>query len=131
MTTNNALEKGIDLYGGGSATYRLEARARGLEPDESYCLDHRKKFPDLAIEVILTSGGIDKLKIYQGLGIGEVWFWQNGKFTLYELINSEEGYRGVIQSQLLSGLDLEQLAHFVKPNQEPEMVRNYQKQLRF
>ncbi|MEC4804699.1 MAG: hypothetical protein SAJ12_00700 [Jaaginema sp. PMC 1079.18] len=29
--------------------------------------------------VNLASGGIDKLDIYQGLGIAEVWFWQENR----------------------------------------------------
>lgn len=37
-----------------------------------------KQGPDLAIEVIITSSGIDRLDLYQGLGVREVWFWQAG-----------------------------------------------------
>ncbi|WP_324238767.1 hypothetical protein [Okeania sp.] len=37
----------------------------------------KKKVPDLAIEVVITSGGIKTLGIYQSLGVSEVCFWQN------------------------------------------------------
>jgi Uma2 family endonuclease len=52
-------------------------RTAGGEPDECYIVgaDQSKDRPDLVIEVIWTSGGIDKLAIYQRLGIDEVWFW--------------------------------------------------------
>jgi len=44
-----------------------------LEPDECYLVgDQDKSAPDLAIEVIGTSGGIDKLEIYRRLDVGEV-----------------------------------------------------------
>lgn len=63
------LETNIRLYACGSTTYRKKAKQRGLEPDESYCVGTDKEFPDLAIEVIVTSGSIALLDIYQGLGV--------------------------------------------------------------
>ena len=41
--------------------------------------------PDLAIEVIWTSGGLDKLEIYRGLGVREVWVWKDRQITVYVL----------------------------------------------
>ncbi len=120
-----ALEKEIDLYGCGSTTYKKEAQKRGLEPDESYCIGSRKDIPDLAIEVIITSGSIDKLKIYQGLQVPEVLFWREGKFSLYRLINASVGYQESSQSELLSELDFNQLAQYINPAEEPKMVRAY------
>jgi hypothetical protein len=43
-----------------------------LEPDEWYCLGELHEVPDIALEIVLTSGGIDRLKIYQGLGVKAV-----------------------------------------------------------
>lgn len=60
----HALEKDIDLTGYGSTTFRKPAQERGLEPDECYCFGQLKEFPDIALEVIVSSGGIDKLSIY-------------------------------------------------------------------
>ncbi len=125
-----ALEKGIDLYGCGAANYKKEAKVRGLEPDESYCIGSRKNIPDLAIEVIITSGSVDKLKIYPGLNIPEVLFWQAEKFTLYSLINEVEGYQEIEQSQFLPQLDLKQLAKYINPAEEPKMVRTYRQIIR-
>jgi Uma2 family endonuclease len=85
-----ALEMNIDLYSYGSATFRQEASIRGLEPDESYCIGERREIPDLAIEVVITSGEINKLEIYKGLNISEVWFWENGNFTVYYLVDATE-----------------------------------------
>ncbi len=42
-----------------------------------------REAPDLAIEVIWTSGGIDKLESYRGLGVGEVWFWREGRMEVF------------------------------------------------
>ncbi|MFQ3618526.1 MAG: hypothetical protein SNJ57_16530 [Cyanobacteriota bacterium] len=33
----------------------------------------------------LSSGGINKLAVYQGLGVPEVLIWQDGDLTLYDL----------------------------------------------
>lgn len=60
----HALERDIDLTGYGSTTFRKPAQERGLETDECYCFGQLKEFPDIALEVIVSSGGIDKLSIY-------------------------------------------------------------------
>jgi Uma2 family endonuclease len=49
-----AEELDIPLHGYGSTTFQQAAKARGLEPDECYCVDTLKELPDLAIEVNLT-----------------------------------------------------------------------------
>jgi len=56
-----ALERDVPLNGYGSTTFRKRAKERGLEPDECYCVGPIKEVPDIAIEVVLSSGGIDKL----------------------------------------------------------------------
>jgi Uma2 family endonuclease len=63
----------------------------GLEPDECYILhDVSKDKPDLALEVVWTSGGINKLEIYRRLGVAEVWFWIKGKVSIHVL--TDAGY---------------------------------------
>ncbi len=120
-----ALEKNLDLYSCGSVTLRNAFQRKGLEPDESYCLGSRKNIPDLAIEVIITSGGIDKLAIYQGLGVSEVWFWQEKTFTIYHL--RENDYELIKTSELLPNLDLNLLATFVTPASEPQALREFRR----
>jgi Uma2 family endonuclease len=70
-----ALEKDFDLSPYGSWTLKHAPGAAGLEPDECYLLgpDQDKRVPHLAIEVVWTSGGIDRVEIYRRLGVGEVW----------------------------------------------------------
>jgi Uma2 family endonuclease len=79
------------------------------QADESYCLGQAKPIPDLAIEVVFTSGGISKLTRYQALGVPEVWFWEDGTSALYHL--RTEGYERIQQSEPegLKELDLELL----------------------
>ncbi|WP_233258640.1 Uma2 family endonuclease [[Phormidium] sp. ETS-05] len=77
------LEADINYFPFGSTTLRQEDQKIGIEPDEAYCIGTDKDFPDLAIEVIVTSGGIDKLEVYRRLNVREVWFWENDQFRLY------------------------------------------------
>jgi Uma2 family endonuclease len=115
--------KNLDLHGCGSTTYRNQAKAKGLEPDECYCVGELKDIPDFAIEVIVTSGGIDKLQVYLGLNVSEVWFWQDGQFSLYQLENG--AYQKCENSEFLPELDLVLLASFVQPDNQPAAVREF------
>lgn len=102
----------IDYWGLGSITLRQPDQKAGKEPDECYCLQTEKDFPDLAIEVIVTSGGIDSLQIYCRLGIPEVWFWQNNSLTIY-CLNSAQEYEPKVNSSLLPNLDIKLLSQYV------------------
>lgn len=52
----------MSLHGYGLTAFRREAKVRGPEPDECYCIHTLKELPDLVIEANLTSGGVDKLR---------------------------------------------------------------------
>jgi Uma2 family endonuclease len=117
----------IDLFSCGSATCKSAATERGLEPDESFCIGERRAFPDLAIEVIVTRSGIDKLEVYQGLQVAEVWFYQHEKFSLYRLKPEGFGYDAMPRSQFFPHLDVDLMAAHIQPNREPEMVRAWRK----
>lgn len=112
----------------GSATFRKVAKQRGLEPDECYCLGQKKEFPDLGIEVVLSSGMVDKLEIYRGLGVTEVWVWEAGRFTIRHL--RANGYECVTRSELLPECDIELLAHYVKPEEQFDAVMAFREELR-
>lgn len=101
------VEKGIRFFPVGSMTQRDETQNYSFEPDESYYLGEKKNRPDLAIEIIITSGNINKLEKYRRVAIPEVWFWQNNQLFLYHL--QESDYVQVSQSELLPDLDLDLL----------------------
>jgi Uma2 family endonuclease len=116
------------FHGIGSATFRKAAKQRGLEPDECYCLGQKKEFPDIAIEVVLTSGIVDKLAIYQGLGVTEVWQWEAGQFVVHHLRSA--GYEAMARSELLPNLDLNLLASYVNPAEQFDSVMNFRGRIR-
>lgn len=109
------LETNTEYFPTGSTTFRKSEREAGGEPDESYCIGTDKEFPDLAIEVVVTSGGINRLAIYQKLGIQEVWFWFKDRLTIYHLRPDGEkfaatfGYEEINRSEFLPELDIELL----------------------
>jgi Uma2 family endonuclease len=122
------LEARIRFHGIGSATFRKATKLRGLEPDECYCLGQKKDFPDLAIEVVLTSGIIEKLDIYHGLGVAEVWKWESGAFSIYCF--RANGYEQMASSELLPDLDLQLLASYVKPTEQFDAVIAFRDRMR-
>lgn len=104
-------EKGINFIPVGSATRRAKEKSASFEPDESYYIGEKKENPDLAIEVNITSGSIDKLEKYKRFNITEVWFWENNQLSLYHLKNNN--YEQINQSELLPDLDIDLLVNCV------------------
>jgi Uma2 family endonuclease len=125
-----ALERGIDLSPYGSWTLKDGRRQSGAEPDECYIVgpDQGRERPDLAIEVVWTSGGIDKLELYARLGVGEVWFWRDGRIELHVLRRGR--YEGTTRSALFPELDIELLASFLDRPTALQAVRAFREALR-
>jgi Uma2 family endonuclease len=91
------LENAIEFEPTGSMTQEREGEA-SAQADESYCFGASKPIPDLVIEVVFTSGGPNKLQRYQALGVPEVWFWQDGLFSLYRL--RDDHYDKITHSEI-------------------------------
>lgn len=117
--------KNIRFYGRGSTTIGIKELGARKEPDESYCLSTRKSIPDLVIEVIVTSGGIDILEIYRRVGVREVWFWEDGVISVYCLRTT--GYELVSKSELLPELDLRSLEFYSRMADQYDAVNAFMK----
>ena len=89
----------------GQATMHLALKQAGAEPDESWCILADKKFPDLVLEIALTSGGVRKLELYRRFKVPEVWFWRRGKLEIHALLKDGSGYEPVRKSRILPRLD--------------------------
>jgi Uma2 family endonuclease len=125
-----ALERGIDLSPYGSWTLKNAPRQSGAEPDECYIVgaDQTPERPDLAIEVVWTSGGIDKLEIYARLGVPEVWFWKDGRIEVHSLRAGR--YESATRSALFPELDVELLVSFLDRPTALQAVRAFREALR-
>jgi Uma2 family endonuclease len=101
------LERDIAFSAYGNWTLKQQVKRSGIEADECYIFGPRPKDkdrPDLAIEIVWTSGGIDKLEAYRRLQVGEVWFWKHHAISVHVL--GDDGYAAHERSVCLPGLDL-------------------------
>ena len=119
------LERGVDITPYGSWTLESKESERGAEPDECYLLGGREEEdrPDLAIEVIWTSGGLDKLEVYRKLRVAEVWIWREGRIEIFALRG--ERYEPITHSELLPALDFDVLVGFLGVRPMTRAIREY------
>lgn len=94
----------------GSTTLKNPPLA-GKEPDTAFAFDTDKEIPDLAVEVIFSSGSITDLEKYQILGVKEVWLWKNSELTFYQLLDN--GYQIITSSNCLANLNSSEFTKFV------------------
>lgn len=123
-----AEERGIFFNGYGSGTMKKPSADRAVEPDECYVVGSDKETPDLAIEVIWTSRGIDKRSIYAAFGVRELWEWEDGRLVV--LILHGQAYVPAPRSELIPELDLAVLDRFVAYEDQTSAVREFRKLLR-
>jgi Uma2 family endonuclease len=121
-------EMGLVLEGYGSMTMRKAVARRGIEPDESYAIGASKETPDLALEVIWTHGGLDKLEVYRELGVREVWIWENDRLHLHALRGDR--YAEIARSELLPKLDTALLERCLMCPTQTEAVRAFRAALK-
>jgi Uma2 family endonuclease len=116
------LNQGLEFVATGSFSQEKEEVA-SAQADESYCFGVRKPIPDLAVEVVITSGGPDKLKRYKALGVQEVWFWEDGEINIYQLASTN--YQKANESQFIKGINIERLARCTAVESRPQAVREF------
>jgi Uma2 family endonuclease len=124
------LERNLEFSAYGSWTLEEKELDRGIEPDECYVFGAvtEPKVPDLAIEVVWTSGGLNKLEVYKKLGVREVWYWRRGRITPFVL--RDGAYEEAAESEAVPGIDLRELAaHLDRPTTSAAM-RDYRDLLR-
>jgi Uma2 family endonuclease len=101
----------LDYYPIGSTTLKQKDKSVGKEPDTSFCFNSLKQIPDLAVEVVFSSGSLEDLEKYQKLGVKEVWFWINDRLEIYVLIDNN--YQQQNSSYNLSNLDAKLLEKYI------------------
>lgn len=123
------IEKGVDITPYGSWTHESKESQRGVEPDECYVLGDNAEPErcDLAIEIIWTSGSVNKLDIYRKLRVREIWIWKRGAISVFKLVG--EQYEAIPTSELLAGIDLPELLEFIDIRPMTRAVREYRARL--
>lgn len=128
-----AEELGIDLEGAGSTTFRHRDVERGFEPDACFYFKHAARIrlqneidltvdppPDLVIEIDITRPSLNKLPIYAGLGISEVWRFTDGRLKL--LKRHGKNYNEQKESSLLSGITSGQLNQWIEQSRKQKSI---------
>lgn len=119
-------EREIEFFPSGAYSQIVEGKTE-FQADLSYCFGTDKPVSDLSIEVIFTSGSINKLKKYQIKGVPEVWFWEDGVFSLYRL--RADGYEQIDHSELLPGLNLDLLARCLLIDSKIQAMKEFRQGL--
>jgi Uma2 family endonuclease len=123
------LERGIEFSAYGSWTLESKEQSRGVEPDECYVFGEvaEPERPDLAIEVVWSARGLDKLAIYARLGVREVWIWRRARLSVHALRG--DAYEELPVSEVLEGIDLDELAGFLDRPTASRAIREYRARL--
>ncbi|MEH2372916.1 Uma2 family endonuclease [Nostoc sp.] len=93
----------IRFYGRGGFTLEESGYASGT-PDESYCIGSNKETLDIVIEVVVTSGTINRKELYKPKKVPEVWFWKSDQIKIFGL-NPGGEYEQVNRSSFFPNLD--------------------------
>ncbi|MGK7924186.1 MAG: Uma2 family endonuclease, partial [Spirulina sp.] len=93
-------ELDIECYPLGSTTFKSELMQQGIEPDDCFYIENEAAIrgknrldltvdppPDLALEIDITSR--THLKIYQALGVPEVWRFEKGRLKIFILRDNQ------------------------------------------
>ncbi|HEX3657341.1 MAG TPA: Uma2 family endonuclease [Pirellulales bacterium] len=95
------LELDMQVQSIGSTTLGSEKAQKGLEPDDCYYISHEREVrglsdydpdrnppPDLAIEVDATHKSLNRMEIYEALGVPELWRATKDGMVFYRLNRS-------------------------------------------
>ena len=116
-------ELGIRFYGRGGYTLEEPGYASGT-PDESYSVDTKRAVPDIVIEVIVTSGTINRKELYKPKKVPEVWFWKYNSIKIFRLNEGGE-YEEVERSGFFPHLDPTLLLRYIAMPDQYDAVQEF------
>ena len=121
-------ELGIRFYGRGGFTLEEPGYASGT-PDESYCIGNNKETPDIVIEVIVTSGTINRKELYKPKKVPEDWFWKSDQIKIFRL-NAGGEYEQVNRSSFFPNLDPALLLQYIGHPDQYDAVAEFVQAIR-
>jgi Uma2 family endonuclease len=120
--------KRIAFVATGAYTQELTGKAE-FQADLSYNFGTEKEISDLCIEIVVTSGSVKKLRKYQLKGVPEVWFWQDGKISIYRL--QDEEYVLLAASEWLPDLDIAHLEQCLLMESQLDAMLDFQERYQY
>ena len=135
LVTRLAEELEIPYEPLGMTTWKRPDAAKGLEPDQCYYFQNQAIVrereaidlafdppPDLAIEVDITSSSLDRMGIYAGLGVPELWRFDGRALTMQTL--GEDGrYQPLDSSHCLPNLRPADVEQFLELGRTTDKLR--------
>jgi Uma2 family endonuclease len=121
-------EKGIRFYKRGGFTLEEPGYASGT-PDESYCIGTDKETPDIVIEIIVTSGTINRKELYKPKKVPEVWFWKSNEIKIFRFSEGGE-YEEVDRSSFFPDLDKALLLKYIGHPDQYDAVQEFVQAIR-
>jgi Uma2 family endonuclease len=116
-------ELGIRFYGLGGYTLEESGYASGT-PDESYSIGIEREVPDIVIEIIITSGTINRKELYKPKKVPEVWFWKSNSIKIFHL-NQMGEYEEVERSGFFPDLDPALLLRYIAMPDQYDAVQQF------
>lgn len=116
----------LTVESAGSTTYRRQLEKKGVEPDACFYIQNADKIigksrllkpdnypvPDIAVEIDITHGSLDKFPIYAALEVPEIWIYDGETVSFYEL--GAKNYHQISHSRALPLLAAEKLTGFLE-----------------
>ena len=120
--------RGIEVLNAGSMTFKRADLASGFEPDVTFYIQNAQQVwdreqidptidppPDLVIEIDVSPDSLDKLPVYAGFGMPEVWRVREGVVIVYVLRpDGSAEYDADGPSRVLPPLDGATLTRFLR-----------------
>jgi Uma2 family endonuclease len=119
-----AEELELQIYPLGSTTLK-RPELSGAEPDECFYFRNigavrgKKRLdlgtdpvPDLVLEIDLTSSSANRLEIYAGMGVAEVWIYDGYSLVVKQL--QGQGYITALNSQFFPGVPISEMVDFLR-----------------
>ncbi|MBX2811548.1 MAG: Uma2 family endonuclease [Myxococcales bacterium] len=124
------VKKNIGLTASSSWTLHNKEAQCGAEPDGGYVFDRGQETlnlqrPDVALEVIVTPGGLSPLEIYAHLNVPEIWIYTENRFTIYLRDPHNPAYKEMAKSHIVPDLDLNLLAQFITVRPLDQALRTF------
>jgi Uma2 family endonuclease len=119
---------GIRFYCRGGFTLEEPGYASGT-PDESYSIGTEKEVPDIVIEIIVTSGTINRKELYKPKKVPEVWFWKSNSIKIFRL-NEQGEYEQVNRSGFFPDLDPALLLNYIAMPDQYDAVVEFEQVIR-
>jgi Uma2 family endonuclease len=129
-------DREIHIESLGMTTFRDQAKAKGLEPDQCFYIQHAQEAqemwgafdpdknppPDLAIEIDITHRSINREPIYAALGVSELWRFDGKRLHVLHL-SSKNRYVQRKKSLAFPFLPMAEFEKFVLRMTDKDQIR--------